>query len=47
MNHEDQVILYAANQLDVAERARFEKHLADCANCQADLRMWKSAKPAG
>jgi hypothetical protein len=42
MNHEDQVILYAANQLDAAERARFEKHLADCADCQADLRMWKS-----
>ena len=30
MNHEEEVILYAANQLDANERARFEKHLADC-----------------
>jgi hypothetical protein len=42
MNHEEEVILYAANQLNADERARFEKHLADCADCQADLRMWKS-----
>jgi len=41
MNHEEQLILYAANQLDEAERLRFEKHLADCAECQADLRLWK------
>lgn len=42
MNHEEEVILYSANQLDADERARFEKHLADCADCQADLLMWKS-----
>jgi hypothetical protein len=42
MNHEEQVILYAANQLDEAERLRFEKHLAGCAECQADLRLWKA-----
>lgn len=41
MNHEEQLILYAANQLDEAERLRFEKHLADCAECQTDLRLWK------
>jgi hypothetical protein len=42
MNHEEEVILYAANQLDADKRARFEKHLADCADCQADLLLWKS-----
>lgn len=41
MNHEEQLILYAANQLDPAERLRFEEHLADCAECQADLRLWE------
>jgi hypothetical protein len=43
MNHEEEVILYAANQLDAGERARFEKHLADCADCQADLTLWTLA----
>ena len=42
MNHEEQIILYAANQLDEAGRLRFEKHLAGCAECQADLRLWKA-----
>lgn len=42
MNHEEEVILYAANRLDANERARFEKHLAGCADCQADLGMWQS-----
>lgn len=42
MNHEEEVILYAANQMDANERTRFEKHLAGCADCQADLRMWQS-----
>jgi len=42
MNHEEEVVLYAANQLNAGERARFEKHLADCAGCQTDLRMWRS-----
>lgn len=42
MNHEEQLILYAANQLDEASTAEFEKHLADCADCQADLLLWKS-----
>lgn len=42
MNHEDQLILYAANQLDETERAEFEKHIAGCAACQADLQLWKS-----
>lgn len=40
MNHEEQVILYAAHQLDEAKRLRFEKHLADCLECQADLQLW-------
>ena len=42
MNHEEQIILYAANQLDEQTRADFEKHLADCADCQADLLLWRS-----
>ena len=42
MNHEEQVILYAANQLNETSTAEFEKHLADCAECQADLLLWKS-----
>ena len=42
MNHEEEVILYAANRLDADERVRFEKHLAGCADCQADLGMWQS-----
>ncbi|MGE5775468.1 MAG: zf-HC2 domain-containing protein [Chloroflexota bacterium] len=42
MNHEEQVILYAANQLEDAERLRFEKHLADCVECQADLQLWRA-----
>ena len=42
MNHDEQVILYAANQLNEDERADFEKHLAGCADCQADLAMWRS-----
>ncbi len=41
MDHEEQLIRYAANQLSDVERARFEKHLADCAECQADLPLWQ------
>jgi len=42
MNHEEQLIRYAANQLNESERADFEKHLAGCASCQADLLLWQS-----
>src|SRR5690606_33933054 len=42
MNHEEQLIRYAANQLNESERADFEKHLAGCASCQADLTLWRS-----
>lgn len=41
MNHDEQLILYTANLLNEAERLAFEKHLADCAECQADLQFWK------
>src|SRR5512142_1501897 len=41
MNHAEQLILYTAHQLDEMERLQFEKHLADCAECQADLKLWK------
>lgn len=42
MNHEEKLIRYAANQLNESERADFEKHLAGCAGCQADLPLWQS-----
>jgi hypothetical protein len=42
MNHQEQVILYTANQLDQAERAEFELHLAGCLDCQADLELWSA-----
>ncbi len=42
MSHEEQLILYAANRLDERERSRFEEHLASCAECQADLPLWKA-----
>jgi len=42
MNHEEQLILYTANQLDQAEHLSFEKHLADCTECQVDLQLWKA-----
>lgn len=42
MSHEEQLILYAVNRLGEMERARFEEHLASCAECQADLPLWKA-----
>ena len=42
MNHEERLIRYAANQLNESEHADFEKHLAGCASCQADLTLWQS-----
>lgn len=42
MNHEEQVSLYAANQLDESERLHFEEHLKGCAECQADLQLWRT-----
>ncbi len=42
MSHEEQLILYEANRLDERERASFEEHLASCAECQADLQLWKA-----
>lgn len=40
MNHDEQLILYVADQLGSTERAEFEIHLAECAECQADLKLW-------
>jgi hypothetical protein len=42
MNHNEQVILYAADQMKNTERAEFEIHLAVCAECQADLELWSA-----
>ncbi len=42
MNHEEQLILYTANLLEEAERLDFEKHLANCVECQADLQLWEA-----
>ncbi len=41
MNHEEQLILYAANQLSEAERAEFESHLGGCSDCQSELELWR------
>lgn len=43
MNHEEQVVFYAAGQLSEHERARFEEHLAGCSECQEELRLWQMA----
>lgn len=42
MNHEEQLIRYAAKQLNENERAEFEYHLSGCSDCQADLTLWAS-----
>lgn len=42
MNHEEQLIRYAAKQLNDSERAEFENHLSGCVDCQADLTLWAS-----
>ncbi len=42
MNHEEQLIRYAAKQLNETERTEFEYHLSGCADCQADLTLWAS-----
>ena len=42
MNHEEQLIRYAAKQLNENERAEFEYHLSGCADCQTDLLLWQS-----
>jgi hypothetical protein len=42
MNHEEQLIRYAAKQLNESERADFERHLAECTDCQTDLHLWQS-----
>jgi hypothetical protein len=40
MRHEEQLVRYVTGQLGAPERARFEEHLAACAECQADLELW-------
>lgn len=42
MNHEEQLIRYAAKQLNESEHADFERHLVECADCQTDLFLWQS-----
>ena len=37
---EDLLPLYAAGQLHGAQRNELEQHLANCADCQADLALW-------
>lgn len=46
MNHEEQLIRYAAKQLNENVRAEFERHLAECTDCQADLLLWQSVADA-
>ncbi len=42
MSHEEQLALYVADQLGSKERTRFEEHLASCAECQEDLKLWQT-----
>ena len=42
MNHVEQLVRYAAKQLNEIERVEFERHLAECADCQTDLLLWQS-----
>ena len=37
---EELLPLYAAGQLDMAQRAEIQEHLAVCAECQADMQLW-------
>jgi hypothetical protein len=39
---EELLPLYAAGQLETAERTEIKRHLAVCAQCQADLKLWES-----
>lgn len=39
---EDLLPLFVADQLDRLERTEMEKHLATCADCQANLTFWKA-----
>lgn len=34
--------LYAAGRLEEAERQTVERHLATCADCQADVALWRA-----
>ena len=38
---EELLPLYAAGQLEMAERAEIRNHLASCVECQADLKLWE------
>jgi anti-sigma factor RsiW len=40
-HYEEQLPLYAAGQLDALERAEIERHLHACADCRADLELWR------
>jgi len=40
--YEDRLPLYAAGQLKALERAEIEQHLHTCAECRADLEMWRA-----
>ncbi len=44
MSHAEELILYVADQLDEPERGRFEEHLSSCAECQADLQLWRAVR---
>jgi hypothetical protein len=40
--YEDRLPLYAAGQLEALERAEMEQHLQACAECRADLELWRA-----
>ncbi|MEM5773396.1 MAG: anti-sigma factor [Anaerolineaceae bacterium] len=43
-HYPDQIPLYAAGQLDAAESAKLEKHLAVCPECRKALRFWQELR---
>ncbi len=40
--YEDRLPLYAAGQLEALERVEMEQHLQACADCRADLELWRA-----
>ena len=46
MKYCENVMLYASNELDGAEKAEFEKHLQTCAACRAELRLMQRTEEA-
>jgi Putative zinc-finger len=40
LQYHDKLLWYSANQLTASERSEIEAHLATCASCRAEVRIW-------